>query len=159
VAESLARADGQVNCRLDRVAELLAQVAGQANCRPAQVEESLAALAGAPVELVRDRESVSFPREDPAAARLSCLAWATGQATLAIARASFQIEHRRSVATIFKTALHRAIGMIASKTVKTGATTGKIDIRTFMTAMRIGITDAGATTAIGGATCGAIIPR
>jgi len=46
--------------------------------------------------------------------------------------------------------------MIATTTGRTDAMTGKIDIRTFMTAMRIGITDAGATTAIGGATCGVI---
>jgi len=109
--------------------------------------------------LVRDRESVSFPRGGPAVARLCYQAWATAQATLAIVRASFRIARRRSGAAIFKTALLRGIGMSVSKTGRTAATTGKIAIKTFMTATKIGIMGTGTTTAIGGATCGVTTPR
>jgi hypothetical protein len=49
--------------------------------------------------------------------------------------------------------------MIASKTARAGAMTGKIVIKISMTATKIGITDAGATTEVGGATCGVITPR
>jgi hypothetical protein len=157
-----------VNCRQVPVAELVARAAGRANCRLAQVEESPAALVDDRVALVKDLESANCPRVGPAearwregsaAARLCYQAWVTAQATLEIGRANFRIERRRSGATICKTVSLRRIGVIDSTTVRTAAMTGKIGIRTFMTATKIGITDAGAITAIGGAICGVTTPR
>ena len=155
----LVRVRASVSYRRDRVVELVARARGPANFRLGRAAESLVALVEGQAVLARDRESVSFPRGGPAVARLCYQVWATGRATLAIGRASFRIERPRSGATIFKTALLRGIGMIASKTGRTGAMTGKIAIRTFMTATKIGIMGTGTTTAIGGATCGVTIPR
>lgn len=162
-----ARVDGRVSCRLDQVVESPAALVGDqaasdkdlesANCPLGRAAESLAALADVRVELDRARELVSCPQVDQVAARPCFRAWATGQAILAIGQVSFRIEHLRSGETICKTDSLLVIGMIDSIIDRTGVMTGKIDIRTSTIATTIGIMAAGATTAIGGATCGVTI--